>query len=70
MFANRTMYIDLDNDELIHRMSMLHAELDGDLDDSNDNVSYALDNIECIIDILRERVLESKTEDTEEMTNE
>ena len=65
MFANRTMYIDLDNDELIHRMSMLHAELDGDLDDTFDNVSYALDNIECIIDILRERVLESKVDDEE-----
>ena len=63
MFANRSLYIDLDNDELIDRISMLHAELDGDLDDSNDNVSYALDNIECIIDILRERVLESKVDE-------
>lgn len=63
MFANRSLYIDLDNDELIDRISMLHAELDGDLDDSNDNVSYALDNIECIINILRERVLESKVDE-------
>jgi hypothetical protein len=65
MFANRSMYIDLDNDELIDRMSMLHAELDGDLDDTNDNVSYVLDNIECIVDILRERVNEANSEDIE-----